>query len=270
MDEPSSPGVSPKLPKLVCLDFDGTIVGDGVSEVFLRWLQVLCDNGVLWAINTGRTLFHALEGIQEFKIRPLPNYIIAKEREIFEPGPFNRWVDFGDWNKRSQKEHQRLFKSCKKFLKEVQKYIKTKTVASYISTPDDPAGIIATTNEEMDRICEFIEAHSKLPPELSYERNSIYLRFSHVGYNKGTSLSELARMLDISASDIFVAGDSHNDVTMLDRDHAGMIACPVNAIDEVKELVASHGGYIASRPASEGVTEAFAHYFAAESSELRA
>ncbi|MEM0897725.1 MAG: HAD-IIB family hydrolase [Verrucomicrobiota bacterium] len=269
MEDPSSPAAAPRLPKLVCLDFDGTIVGDGVSEVFLRWLEVLSNNGALWVVNTGRTLFHALEGIQDHNIRPLPHYIIAKEREIFAPGQFNRWVDFGKWNRRCQKEHARLFKSCRKFLGEVQEFVAEKTHAEFVATPDDPAGIIAATNEEMDRICAFIEEHHNLPKELSYERNSIYLRFSHIGYNKGTALTELARMLEISSADVFVAGDSHNDVSMLDREHAGMIACPVNAIDEIKALVAANDGYIAGRPASEGVAEAFAYFFAGEGEERR-
>ena len=113
------------------------------------------------------------------------------------------------------------------------------------------------------KICEFIDAHANLPRELSYERNTVFLRFSHIGYNKGTALSELARMLDIPPAHIFAAGDNHNDLSMLDHAHAGMIACPVNAIDEVKTAVASFGGFTATRPASEGMAEAFEHFFAA-------
>ena len=90
-------------------------------------------------------------GIQENRIRPLPHYIIAKEREIFAPGPFSRWIDFGDWNKLCNKEHHRLFKSCRKFLKEVKRFIEGETQANYISSHDDPAGIIAATDEEMDQ-----------------------------------------------------------------------------------------------------------------------
>ena len=251
------------IPRLVCLDFDGTIIGDGVSPVFLQWMEHLTSKGTIFAINTGRTLFHALQGIQENGIRPLPHYIIAKEREIFAPGPFNRWVDFGEWNQRGIKEHHRLFKSCKKFLKEVKRFVEKETQADFISDHEDPAGIIAVNDEEMDRICEFIDEHTNLPEELSYERNTVYLRFSHIGYNKGTSLSELARMLEISPEHIFAAGDNHNDLSMLDHAHAGMIACPGNSIEEVKSTVDSFGGFTAKLPASEGMIQAFEHFFAA-------
>jgi hypothetical protein len=40
-----------------------------------------------------------------------------------------------------------------------------------------------------------------------------------------------------------------------------MIACPSNALDPVKQIVYSYGGFIATRPASEGMMEALTHYF---------
>jgi hypothetical protein len=40
-----------------------------------------------------------------------------------------------------------------------------------------------------------------------------------------------------------------------------MIACPGNALDPVKQIVHSRGGFIATRFASEGMMEALTHYF---------
>ena len=42
---------------------------------------------------------------------------------------------------------------------------------------------------EIQRFVEEVASHSKL----TYERNSIYLRFSHVSYRKGTGLQEAAQ-----------------------------------------------------------------------------
>ena len=47
---------------------------------------------------------------------------------------------------------------------------------------------------------------------------------------------------------------------MLDASVAGMIACPANADDAVKERIISHGGYVAKKEVSMGVTEALKHF----------
>ena len=49
----------------------------------------------------------------------------------------------------------------------------------------EPAGIIARSEEEMDRVSAFIDqARAKLP-DFHYQRNTVYLRFSHVDYPAG-------------------------------------------------------------------------------------
>ena len=51
---------------------------------------------------------------------------------------------------------------------------------------------------------------------------------------------------------------------MLDGKHARHVACPGNAIDEVKSLVRAAGGWVAEGPCSLGVVEALRRYFPAE------
>jgi hydroxymethylpyrimidine pyrophosphatase-like HAD family hydrolase len=116
----------------------------------------------------------------------------------------------------------------------------------------------------MDHLCEFIDTEiaaikSQL---LAYERNSIYLRFAHAQYNKGSALTELREQLGIPAERTFAIGDNHNDLTMLTGGAAGMVACPANTVADVAAAVKGAGGYIAKRPAGAGVAEAIAHFFA--------
>ncbi len=113
----------------------------------------------------------------------------------------------------------------------------------------------------MGRICAFLDEHRKELPELSYERNTIYLRFSHRDYNKGSALAELARMLAIPASHTFAAGDNHNDLSMLCGTNAKMVACPANAVPKVRETVRAASGFVASAKAGEGMSQALDHYF---------
>jgi len=81
------------------------------------------------------------------------------------------------------------------------------------------------------------------------------------GYSKGTALSELSRLIGLDAASCFAAGDNYNDLSMLNPQHARMIACPGNALAPIKQIVHSRGGFVAARPASEGMMEALNHYF---------
>ena len=93
------------------------------------------------------------------------------------------------------------------------------------------------------------------------QRNSIYLRFGHKGYQKSSSLAAVAKQFSVPVENRFAIGDSHNDREMLDRSIAGMIACPANSIPEIIAHVQSQGGYLSQLDHSPGVVEAIRHYF---------
>jgi HAD superfamily hydrolase (TIGR01484 family) len=250
---------------LLCFDFDGTLI-DPASEAsidpdFLAMLEAVQKRGAVWAINTGRSLYQAIGGIADHRVRPRPDYIIAKERELYEPSRFGRWVDCGDWNKKCHKDHHKLFRSYKKFFKTMRAHIEAHTGGEYIEAEHEPAGIVARDDGEMDRICEFIGTLAEKYPLLGYERNSIYLRFGHAAYSKGTVMAELAGRLGLPRERVFAAGDNHNDRSMLDGREAGMVTCPGNAINEIRSLVADAGGYVASGHGSVGLAEALRHFF---------
>ncbi len=250
---------------LLCFDFDGTLIDPAtetaLDPAFLSMLGTLQKRGAVWAINTGRSLFQALGGIADHHVRPHPDYIIAKERELYEPSRFGRWVDCGDWNQKCHKDHHKLFRSYRKFFKTMRAHIEKHTGAEYVEAEHEPAGIVARDDGEMDRICAFIGTLAEQYPLLGYERNSIYLRFGHAAYNKGTVMAELARLLEIPRERVFAVGDNHNDRSMLDGRVAGMVACPGNAINEIRSLVADAGGFVAKEAGSRGLAEVLRHYF---------
>ena len=115
----------------------------------------------------------------------------------------------------------------------------------------------------MDQLCELIqkEIGNSSPKNLSYERNSIYLRFAHSNYNKGTAAASLGELIGVPPTNTFVIGDNHNDLSMLDKEIASMIACPANSVQSVKDKVRKQGGYVASQNSGSGVAEAIRHFF---------
>ena len=145
-------------------------------------------------------------------------------------------------------------------LAEVVDFVNQKTKARIIYEPDGLAGLIAASEEEMDRVTEFIEEARQKQPKFNYQRNTVYLRFCHADYHKGAALAELARLIQIPRENIFAAGDHHNDISMLDGEVAAMPACPANAIREVKEAVRAAGGYVAGREHGAGVYDALVHF----------
>lgn len=250
---------------LLCFDFDGTLVSHETEPPFHPALGDLLrdfrSRGAVWVVNTGRSLQQTLVGLAQHHIFMLPDYIIAQECEIYRPGFFKSWTDFGSWNRKARHAHERFLEVHQQFLGAVKTHVETQTKAEFLHGDLGQVGIVAEDDAELDGICTVIEAWHEKQPDIGYHRNGRYLRFSHADYSKGTALRELGRLLGVPRERIFAGGDNYNDLTMLDARIAGSVACPVNALEPVKEQVLAHGGHVASRPASEGMLEALQHFY---------
>ena len=251
--------------QLLSTDFDGTIVSR-VSEPVLNrqcmeLIRELQNAGAIWAINTGRSVDLLESGLTDFSFPFRPDFILTNERDVFRPGSNGeKWEAFGDWNERCARAHADLFSASQSVLAEVVDFVNQKTKARVIYEPEGPSGLVAASEEEMDRVTEFIEQARRKQPKFNYQRNTVFLRFCHADYHKGAALAELARLLDIPRENIFEAGDHHNDISMLDGKVAAMPSCPANAIPEVKEAVHAAGGYVAQHEHGAGVYEAIRHF----------
>jgi len=251
--------------QLLITEFDGTIVSR-VSEPVLNrqcmeLIRELQNAGAIWAINTGRSVDLLESGLTDFSFPFRPDFILTNERDVFRPGSNGeKWEAFGDWNERCARAHADLFSASQSVLAEVVDFVNQKTKARVIYEPEGPSGLVAASEEEMDRVTEFIEQARRKQPKFNYQRNTVFLRFCHADYHKGAALAELARLLDIPRENIFAAGDHHNDISMLDGKVAAMPSCPANAIPEVKEAVHAAGGYVAQHEHGAGVYEAIRHF----------
>ena len=250
---------------LIATDFDGTVIDPETEPPFPDELgsaiQALQEKGSAWAICTGRSLNQANDGILQYCDPVWPDFLISSERQLHIRNRFHRWVPLGKWNSQETKDHQKLFKGNRRFFKKIRSYIEKETGARYIATDQEPAGIIANDDEEMYKICAHLDELLPKVPTLSYERNSIYLRFSHKAYSKGTTLAELSRTLGLAPDKVFAAGDNYNDLSMLDKQHAVMLACPSNANETVKSAITEAGGFISEQTCGHGVLDALEQFF---------
>ena len=152
--------------RLLSIDFDGTLVSR-VSEPVLdeRCMQLIRDlqnGGVLFAINTGRSVDLLESGLSDFEFPLRPDFILTTEREVFRPGNNGgKWEPFGDWNERCTRDHAELFSSAESILAEVVDFVNHKTKAQLIYHSQALEGLRAESEQEMDRIVEFIEGARK-------------------------------------------------------------------------------------------------------------
>ena len=251
--------------RLLSTDFDGTLVAHASDPVLDRGcmerIEKLQQNGVTWAINTGRSVDLLQSGLTDFDFPIHPDFILTSERDVFRRSSNGqKWEPFGDWNERVAREHADLFQSAESVLAEVVDFVNQKTKARLLYHSAGLEGLVAENEEELDRVTQFIDRAREKQPKFHYQRNTVYLRFCHADYHKGAALAELSRLLEISPEEIFAAGDHHNDISMLDGRFAKLPACPSNAIPEVKDAVRSAGGYVAKKGYGAGVDEALRHF----------
>lgn len=247
-------------------DFDGTLHDpSGNPPVPLEFFELIrglrVRRRVLWGINTGRSLGHLMEGMVESNFPFLPDWVVAREREIYLSDRMGGWLPHSPWNTRCEREVHGLFQRAAKLMAHIRREIEEHTGAQWMEWQGEPAGVIARTEEEMAWIVERVTPLAAEEPHLSWQRNSIWLRFGHKDFHKGSSLSEVSRIHLMQAARCFAVGDSHNDLDMLDPAHAGMIACPANALGEIRTKVGDSGGLITSQVHGHGVIEALRHYF---------
>ncbi len=262
--KPLPPTPSPAA--ILSFDFDGTLFHPAdyppVPPPFFELIEQLrAEHDVVWGINTGRSMAQMVEGFIESRFPYLPDWVIAREREVYFPNSFGRWLPEKKWNQRCEKEIHGLFKNSRKLLAHLRHEVETHTGAQWIELDGEPAGIIAKTEDEMEWIVNHIGPIIGSEPHFAWQRNSIYLRFGHRDFQKGSSLTHVANDYQIPLARRFAIGDSHNDMEMLDPVNAGMTACPANAVTAIKEKVTATGGIVTCASHGHGAIEALHHYF---------
>lgn len=251
---------------LLSTDFDGTLIepgGDGRCGAWLAAaLEEVRGRGGLWVINTGRSLEHALEGIAEFGGPMEPDFLIVNERHVYGRRGGD-WLGYTAWNEQCDRHHKDLFERSRSLFQRLAKWARdSQGGVQLLPTPHAPQGLITRDEATMERAAAWLEDQRTEHPEFSFQRNSIYLRFCHQAYHKGSALLHLREDLGLAADHTLAAGDNHNDLGMMDGVSASLLTCPSNAVPEVRAAVSRHGGYLARAPFGAGTAEGVFHYLA--------
>jgi len=240
-------GMSVGKLRLISTDFDGTIHEDfadaPIPESLERRIGAMQAEGSIWVINTGREMASLMETLGRTKVRVRPDYLILVEREIFR-NDRGHYVPVEPWNTQCNQDHARLFADMAMDLPELVEGLQARYDATFYDDPWSPLCAIARSYAQMDAIEAELMSFAATFPQVSVVRNDVYVRFSHVGYSKGTALAELQRLLGILPAETLAAGDHLNDLPMLKARYAKHLVAPVNAVPVVKEQVLAEGGWV--------------------------
>jgi hypothetical protein len=221
-----------------------------LQELIARLQQ----EGAKWVINTGRDLPSLIDGLQRARLAVTPDFVVTVEREIHVQHRA-RYHELDGWNRACADVHDALFARVRPDLPELCDWVQRRFAARVYEDAYSPLCLIAGDNDEMDAIQAFLETYCAGIPELTVVRNDIYARFSHVAFNKGTALAEIARTLGVGTLETLAAGDHFNDLPMLTTSIARWLVAPSNAIPEVKLAVERQAGFVGDRPWGHGVLE---------------
>lgn len=252
--------------RLLSTDFDGTLIGhepDARSAASLAGaLTDLRRKGAAWAVNTGRQLWFALEGLEQARLPHDPDFVLTSEKDIFHRIDEGNWVAFGEWNAHTESRTRELFERASHVFGIIEELAAGEDGIELLYENGRLAGLMTAGPEMMHRAAQLVRGAAADVPEFAFNTNHVWMRFAHREIHKGSSLAELARLLGVTREEILAIGDHHNDLPMLDGSAAGMTACPANAVREVQEIVRSRGGYVSPYPWGEGVADAIRHFSA--------
>ncbi len=254
-----------KQPLLISTDFDGTLIMDydekPMAPAFFSRLEKLRQNyRVAWVINTGRDWASLAELLIAQKAPVFPDWVVLVEREVHRVEKGER-VALKHWNKRCEKVHLDLFHRAGPVLEQMRQKLQSFKNLSVIQDIGSPLGLIAESEKQANEIQSALEPLFNAFPEIHAVRNTVYFRFAHIDFHKGSCLAAIAVEEGVSSDNCFAIGDHLNDLSMLDPRYARHIACPSNAVPDVKSKVRQHGGFVASKEGPEGVGQALDHFF---------
>ena len=244
--------------ELISTDFDGTLFAEfenpPIAPPVIDVIARLQRAGAKWVINTGREMASLMEAMARSKLEIKPDYLVLVEREI-HVHQNHRYVALEDWNAGCTRAHAELFSRIKPSVPRLIDWIDTNFDATIYEDAWSPLCLTAKKTADAEAIHDYLDEFCADHPDLVVVRNDVWARFSHVAYNKGSSLNEIARRLNVDRSRILAAGDHLNDLPMLRSDVAKHIVTPANGVPAVAKQVREHGGHVSDKFCGYGVAE---------------
>jgi hydroxymethylpyrimidine pyrophosphatase-like HAD family hydrolase len=253
--------------RLICLDFDGTImVYDEPPGFFhpaaIDMLNGLVERGIAWCTNSGRDAdgqMKILELSRARGLRHMPAVLLCSESYIIERRD-RTYVPSEPWNSAAKKTLRRLHQVIQKTVTpKLDDWIARYRPEVYIADEYTTFNVVDADGQPL-RFHGEIEAAIRGVPRAVVSRNGGWISILPAELGKGNVLLGYLRLAGLQAGHVLAIGDHLNDINMLNGTAARHVACPANAMAEVVEAVTVAGGYVAKTPGPEGTVEAVRYF----------
>ena len=253
--------------RLVCLDFDGTImVYDEPPGFFhpaaIDMLNGLLERGIAWCTNSGRDAdgqMKILELSRAHGLRHMPAVLLCSESYIFEQRD-GTYAPSEPWNSTAKGTLRRFHQVIQQTIRpELDSWIAKYRPEVYIAEQYTTFNVVDADGQPL-RFHRDIGAAIRGIPGAVVSRNGGWISILPAELGKGNILLGYLRLAGLQSAHALAIGDHLNDINMLNGAAAHHVACPANAMVEVAQAVTAVGGYVAKAAGPEGTVEAVKHF----------
>lgn len=247
-------------------DADGTLLGRHPEFDKYRAFRDQVNNlrtnyGMVWVVCTGRSLRGYLKIFQSMRMFGItPDYVIARHAYIYECKPWG-YLPHWFWNFRIlwlQWKDNLVLRRAMPMLRDA---VLSSNPFAKVVYRNRQRICFRFADESAARFGAEILKKAVLPYRyLQLFESPTEVDIRVIPFTKGLAVTELARHLGVSTSQILVVGDGHNDISMMEMEPPCYTACPSNAAAEVVETVHRTRGHIASQSDLAGVLEVLSAY----------
>ncbi|WP_259014867.1 HAD family hydrolase [Emticicia fluvialis] len=217
--------------KLIVSDMDGTLLDDHkqLNEEFWEIEQQLTDNGIIFAIASGRQYYNLAEKFAKIKDKLIfladnGSYVVYQDEQIhidsLDKDAANRFIEIGRKVEQgyvivSGKNSAYVESTDERFLSEAGNYFKRIKVVEDLTNLEDTilkVTICDFNNSETNSYLHFKAFENDYKVAIA---GKIWLDISDWGANKGTAIRKIQEKLGISFEETMVFGDYLNDMEMM-------------------------------------------------------
>ena len=255
-----------KVIQLLATDLDGTLIGSA-SEFPLytsyreKVTELRRNYGTVWVACTGRRLRSFKMFFSPMRTMGMaPEFVVVNHAYIFEHTRVG-YMPHIIWNLRIG------------YMVWINKLTARDAIMEWHDTITGVSGGVTTLQRTKSRLrlrfdsedaarvaSEVLEEKLKEFRHLQVFRSKDEVDVRSVPFTKGLAVSELAKHLGIRREEILTIGNGHNDISMLTKSVAGMVACPSNSEPEVLKHVHNEGGHVSGERSLGGVMDSINAY----------
>lgn len=250
--------------KLIALDMDWTLIdyssGKGtICPELMEFFKEFINKGNHAGIISGRPPWEFGSMVEscgyEFS-KPFPDFMVAREAYLWEYD--TNYVDITELNCKTKDDIHELNLSVSTHLNDIIKMLKSKGIAIsnfciYGEFATEIHVEASKADFAMGLVSEYVKEHNI--PNAKVHRNGVMVTIYHKNYGKGNTLKKVSKYYGVEPHEVLAIGDNYNDVSMIDGKIGFIGACVGNAVDDIKNIVKSGGGYVGNGTASVGVMD---------------